>query len=499
MKWILIFTITLFPLLVRSQSNLNYPIDKDKLESIVKTLVKEQGVPGLAIGIVVNDRLEHFFSFGYADKIKKTPIDEYTGFQIGSLTKPLIATLAMKMYSDGKINIHQPIQDYLPNELIPNSSIPITLAHLLSHSSGLPQEPINRIDLPNTPTVPKPYSKIELYTGLKNTDLLFIPGTYVQYSNLGLMLAGHILEEVAKQPLEELLKNELLVKLDMTSTYAQKKPEKVVEASHYWRLDDAIIAHPRWEIGEIWGNGGITSNMNDMSKYLSIQFKRSNSNPSFIPPEYLILSQTPRVPANRFYSEFLGLGWYINRDEHIGTHVYHSGDADGHSSYISFSPEDGIGLIVFANMGGVADEIGEEILELVYLSVSEKKKSLSSAFYNSNWDLVINSANELIEINPSNSRAHYFLGKALVNKNLYDQAIKHLEIAIQDGIYIDHAYFYLASCMASKKENEIAYNYLTKAVNLGFIDGDVLLKDENLNIFSERTSYKKLARWGHHH
>jgi len=71
MKWILILTITLSPLLVRSQTNLNYPIDKDKLESIVKTLVKEQGVPGLAIGIVVNDRLEHFFSFGYADKKEK--------------------------------------------------------------------------------------------------------------------------------------------------------------------------------------------------------------------------------------------------------------------------------------------------------------------------------------------------------------------------------------------------------------------------------------------
>ncbi len=72
-------------------------------------------------------------------KQRKAPLIKYTGFQIGSLTKPLIATLAMKMYSEGKIDIYQPIQDYLPNELIPNSSIPITLAHLLSHSSGLPK------------------------------------------------------------------------------------------------------------------------------------------------------------------------------------------------------------------------------------------------------------------------------------------------------------------------------------------------------------------------
>ncbi len=127
------------------------------------------------------------------------------------------------------------------------------------------------------------------------------------------------------------------------------------------------------------------------------------------------------------------------------------------------------------------------------------KLALQNAFADQDWNALSKTAHALIELNPSNSRAYYFLGKALYKTQKYEQAIEPLRTAIDDGIYKDYAYFYLASCFASRKENELAYQYLEEAVNLGFIGGDELVKDDNLTIFSSKEAYKKLARYSHEH
>ncbi|MEP1035543.1 serine hydrolase [Ekhidna sp.] len=479
------------------QPNPRYPVDSDQLNAIVEKMIEERNIPGLAIGIVRADVLEYFYTYGYADKKNKIEIETETGFQIASLTKPIIAILAMKLYEDGKIDIHKPVQNYLPYADIPKAIPPVSMAHLLTHSSGLPEEPVNRVNLSNTPSVPKPYSKEELYDGLKNTQLLFTPGTSVQYSNLGFKLAGHVLEEVAKSTLEELLKSEILEPLKMNSTYAQNKPLYLNEASHYWNVDNAAEPHARWKIGEIWGNGGLTSTIGDMSKFLSLQFKRSSSVEGVISPSHIVLSQVSKIPTNRSHSEFIGFGWYIGVDEKVGKHLFHTGNADGHSSYISFSPEDGVGFIVLANRGNVADDIGEELHEVIYNELSLIKRQIGMAFSEGNWQTLLQKSSELIGLNPSNSRAHYLKGKALYMLSEYKEAVSYLNVAIKDNIYKDYALFYQASCMANLGEDEKAIEYLSQAVNLGFNDGDALMRDSNLSRFSHEPSFKKLAEYAH--
>lgn len=483
---------------IYAQSESFYAVDTEAISEKVDSIMKHQNIPGVAIGIVVNDQLEYFLPYGLANKSENIEITPNTGFQIASITKPVLATLAVKLQSEGRIDLNKPIANYLPKDIVPESTIPITLAHLLSHSSGLPESAINRKDIPETPTVPYPYSIKKLYLGLPETFLLFEPGTFYQYSNIGMKLAGHVMEAATDVPLETLLKTELLDPLEMNSTYARNKPEHLVEAAHYWRLDDAKAEQKRWVLGEVWGSGGITSTISDFARYVSLQFKRSESTASIVPPDYLKLSHRAKNPTWRTLSSFIGLGWFVKYDNEFGNMIYHTGDADGHSSYTSLLHEDGIGIIVFANKGSVADEIGEEIESIAFEHIVKLKEERTKAFYENDHEKMIEVCEKMISINPSNSRAHYFLGRSYYETSQFEKIEQPMLEALSGKTLIDYAHFYLASFYAFQNQEEKAYWHLTQAVNLGFIDGDRLLDDQNLSIFEGTESYKKLARWGHH-
>ena len=484
---------------LNAQKTSNYSIDIDKLTRLVEAKMSEENIPGVAIGIVVNKQLEYFLPFGLANKSKKLEITPNTGFQIASITKPVLATMAIKLHSEGKIDINAPIKNYLPEVALPESLIPITLTHLFSHSSGLPESAINRRDIPNTPSVPYPYNIKDLYDGLKDTPLLFEPGTFFQYSNIGLKLAGHVLEAAMNQPLEELLKSELLNPLEMTATYIRNKPAGLSEAAHYWSLDGARSEQKKWDLGEVSGSGGITSTISDFAKYLNLQFNRSESTASIVKPDFLKITHFARVPTSRAMNEFVGLGWFSRYDKNYGNTIYHSGNADGHSGYVSLLPEDGIGLIVFANKGGVADEIGEEIEPIVYQEIINLKTTMRDAFNKNDHETLISTSTRLIELNSSNSRAQYFLGRAYYDLGQFEKVEKPMLEALSGKTLVDYAHFYLAGFYAKKGENKTAYWHLTQAVNGGFIDGDRLLNDKNLAIFKGTESYRKLAKWGHDH
>ncbi|MEM8953360.1 MAG: serine hydrolase domain-containing protein [Verrucomicrobiota bacterium] len=342
--------------------------DAARIDALTESIQNHSDVPSFAVGVVHQNQLVYAKAHGFRSLSATQPATTKTLYHIGSVSKPITATILAILVEHGRIALDDPIQKYLPpNVKAPtyqNSVAEITVRHLVTHSSGLPRDPPNRRNVPHgirlNPGQAEPYSVDELYQALPKTRLRFEPGTTCEYSNYGFGLLGHILERVANQPFEALMKQSLFKPLGMNhSTVTLDKSTLHRLATHYWHDDQGRprIDRPPTRFGDIFGHGGVVSSVDDLARFVSLQFK---SNPSLIRLETLHNMRTPQttttgsglllerdgLPMN------MALGWRVQSPEANGGIVNHSGEMDGHSAYLAFAPNAELGIIVLANLGG---------------------------------------------------------------------------------------------------------------------------------------------------
>ena len=116
-----------------------YSQDAPPLQTIEDFLKKEyaEDGPGAAVLITKDDQVVFKKAFGLADVQKKKPITTDMIFQIGSMTKQFTSTAVLQLVEQGKVSLDNPIQKYVP--YFPEKEYPITIHHLLSQTSGIPE------------------------------------------------------------------------------------------------------------------------------------------------------------------------------------------------------------------------------------------------------------------------------------------------------------------------------------------------------------------------
>jgi CubicO group peptidase (beta-lactamase class C family) len=335
------------------------PLDPARIEEIVMQFRQENDLPAACIGIVSGDKLVYARGLGEIDLKRGQPAEADSLFQIGSVTKTFTATLLCILRDEGKLTLDDPVAKHLPPEVkapTGEKGTVITLRHLATHTSGLPANPPNRRNVPDSPSVMMPYSTRELYEGLSQTRLQSEPGDRFIYSNYGFGLLGHALERAAGMPYETLLKERICKPLGMTSTsIALPDADLKRFAAHYW-LNQPRSERPRWEFGEISGFGGIVSNVPDLAKYLSAQFHTESDAKSPIRGATLAELHKPTRPTGDRGGTSIALGWTVIESKELGPIVGHGGEVDGHSSAIGFLPRHKVGIIVLTNLGGNTGE-----------------------------------------------------------------------------------------------------------------------------------------------
>jgi CubicO group peptidase (beta-lactamase class C family) len=139
------------------------------------------GLPGMTLAVTDVDGFTAVLALGWADVERRVPIDPGHYFQIGSISKSFIAQTILALGEEGRIDVDAPMARYLPDAPLPPE--PVTIAQVLSHTSGLPgdAEPF-----PRTPDG-------RLWCG-------FEPGSRFSYSNLGYGLLGRVIERVTGMP-----------------------------------------------------------------------------------------------------------------------------------------------------------------------------------------------------------------------------------------------------------------------------------------------------------
>jgi CubicO group peptidase (beta-lactamase class C family) len=194
-------------LLASMAGSLNAAIRKDKLEqatALIERAVAEKKVRAAALHVRQD---EHVFERGFGEARSPDTI-----FLIASITKPMTAAGLMILADRGKLALDDPAHRYLP-KFKEGDRKNITIRHLLTHTSGLPDQVPENVELRKRHAPLKDFVAASV-----RTPLLFKPGTQVKYQSMGILLAAQIAERISGEPFPKFLERELFAPLGMKRT-----------------------------------------------------------------------------------------------------------------------------------------------------------------------------------------------------------------------------------------------------------------------------------------
>jgi D-alanyl-D-alanine carboxypeptidase len=227
--------------------------------------------PGLTLGLTDRDGTLLIRTYGFADLASRQPVTPETLFEIGSIGKTFTAVATLQLVDEGRIDLHAPVARYLPWFAVPQPAghAPITIAHLLSHTSGI----VAGID-------GTPEAAFQVWS-LRDLPTRSAPGERFHYSNVGYKALGLVLEALEGRPYREIIRDRILVPLEMSATEpAITHDTRARLAVGYEYLHDDRLSHPDAPLAPAtWletetADGSIASNATDMCAFVRVLLHR---------------------------------------------------------------------------------------------------------------------------------------------------------------------------------------------------------------------------------
>ncbi len=234
-----------------------------RLDEFIARHMNETGAPGMTLALADQKGLLRESQYGFADVKSQLKVSPQTLFEIGSISKSFVALAILQLVDEGKLDLHKPVQGYLPWLKIESEFKPITTHHLLSHTAGLSGVPLlNRV------------ASTTLRTGSE-------PGAQFLYSNIGYDLLGFLVEAVDQRPFAESLQVRVLDLLGMNSSapIITSAIRRQLAVGYAPLQDDrpfplrGVLGEAAWvEVSE--AAGSVAATAKDMSAYLQMLLNR---------------------------------------------------------------------------------------------------------------------------------------------------------------------------------------------------------------------------------
>lgn len=220
MKTLLNLTLTLIAYVFAIfQSNAQADVSKTFDQNIPQILT-QQKVPGAAVAIIKNGKVVFEKGYGFSDVNAQTPVNEKTGFNIGSISKTFTVWGVLKLVEQGKIDLEASVFDYISTYNLPNSTFStsdVTVKNLLQHTAGLSVHGYNGYENASDLTNTRASLKGETTTDEK-VELIIEPGTKWQYSGGGYTLLQLLIEEVSGLTFAQFMEEEVFKPLHMKNS-----------------------------------------------------------------------------------------------------------------------------------------------------------------------------------------------------------------------------------------------------------------------------------------
>jgi CubicO group peptidase (beta-lactamase class C family) len=330
-------------------------VEERELEARVRQVLNRWPTVGLALGVVRDGRLAYFYGHGFADIATHRPVTEDTVFRIASVTKTVTAIAVMQLWEQGLIDLDAPANDYLrAYNLVPARANfgPATVRHLLTHTAGIrellhPSGLFRMRDLGETVRAGRPVPSLAaFYRGSLRIDAE--PGTRFMYTDHGFATLGQIVEDVSGEPLDRYCRERIFDPLGMAHTELVRSERTRSRLATGYELR-AGGAHPVADYEVVTaGGGGVYSTPRDMARYLAALLGGgSNEHGAVLAP-----ATVARLFAAHYQPDprLSGIGLAFFR-ANLGGHlaVEHDGILPGFDAQIILAPDDGVGVMAFAN------------------------------------------------------------------------------------------------------------------------------------------------------
>ena len=317
------------------------------IERFVQAEMAAQRIPGLALGIVKDDRIAYMRGFGTADDAGRA-VTPQTPLIIGSLSKSFTALAIMQLVEAGKVDLDAPVQRYLPWFRVADeeASAQITVRHLLNHTSGLSTK-TGRSYQGNGDTSDAALEKA--VRKLSSAELTAPVGETHQYSTINYSVLGLIVQAVTGQSYESYVQTEIFDPLQMRNSYTSEdaaQPAGLATGHNYWfgRPRAADLPYNRGLIPA----GYLISDAEDMAHYLIAQLNGGRyGTASLLSPEGIDELHRPAVPTPKADTSY-GMGWFVGPINGIPA-IHHQGETFNFHANAVLVPGSRTGVIVLMN------------------------------------------------------------------------------------------------------------------------------------------------------
>ncbi len=342
-----------------------------RLDEFIARHMNEVGAPGMTLALADRNGLLRTAQYGFADVKAGIKVQPETLFEIGSISKSFVAIAVLQLADEGKLDLNKPVKGYLPWLKVESSYAPFTTHHLLSHTAGL--------------------SGVPLLMRVATTTLRvgFEPGTKWDYSNIGYVLLGFLLEKIEKRPFAEIMRRRVLDPLGMNQSVpviSAAIRDRMAVGYGPLKRDRPVPPHgklaeaPWIDVAE--AAGSIAATPADMSSYLRMLLNRG------VGPKGRVLSDkafellTKPVIKSAFRGEDASYAyglWVSDKDGH--TLLRHTGGMVAFSSAMYADTTDGLAAFasVNASLYGGYRPVAVTRYALALLSAAKNEKELPAA------------------------------------------------------------------------------------------------------------------------
>lgn len=345
-----------------------------KVDGLVAELMKNSGIPGLAVAVVHGGKTLYAKGFGIRDAGKPdnpdNKVNADTVFQLASVSKSVGATVVAHEVTEGAITWDTPVATKLPvfNLIDPYVTTHVSVADLYSHRSGLPDHAGDALE-------DLGYDRQQVLERLKYLPLAPFRISYA-YTNFGVTAAAEAVAAAAGKPWEELSDEVLYRPLGMTST-SSKLADFLARPNHavnHIKVGDKWEARFQRDPDAQTPAGGVSSSVNDMARWLTMVMANGTYNGQRITsPEALLPAITPQVissPAKNPNARAGTYGHGFNTTvTSSGRTMYSHSGAFGLGAATNFAvlPSEDVGIIALTNAApyGVPEALTAEFMDLV--------------------------------------------------------------------------------------------------------------------------------------
>ena len=321
--------------------------DFAEIESFVQGEMAAQRVPGLALGIVEDNRVEYVRGFGKADDSGRA-VTPQTPFIIGSVAKSFTALAIMQLVEANKINLDASAQHYLPWFRVADerASAEITVRHLLNHTSGISTK-TGRSYQGNGDTSDTALE--QAVRKLKSAELSAPVGSKHQYSTINYSVLGLIVQTVAGQSYESYVQAKILDPLQMRNSFTSEtaaQPAGLATGYIYW-FGRSRASNQAYNRGLVPA-GYLIASAEDMTHYVVAQLDGGRyEGMSVLSADGISDLHRPAVPTPKEDTSY-GMGWFVGPLNDIPV-VQHQGETFNFHSNVVLIPQSRKGVVVLMN------------------------------------------------------------------------------------------------------------------------------------------------------